>query len=197
MQKKDEKYFLSEHHHNEDGLKRKTDSVIYNFVREQYLKHGLSSGNAKENQYISVFDFVLQEGHFYKPQKLTRTETMIITDVTLRPKFKPEANACFYNSQLVVLEDAYHMLQYVEGFANNGSQTVLHAWCELKGKVIDITWKDENQFRLGMFSEKVGYYGVAIPTEKIRERVFTKENAGSLIDDKMGEYPLLRKKFSK
>jgi hypothetical protein len=103
----------------------------------------------------------------------------------------------FYNSQLMVLEDAYHMLRYVEGFATNGSQTVLHAWCELKGKVIDITWKENNQFRLGMFSEKVSYYGVVIPTEKIRERVFTKENAGSLIDDRKSGYPLLRKKFSK
>ena len=174
MQKKDEKYFLSKHHHQEDGFKRNADSIIYNFVKEQYLKHGLSNGNAKENQYISIFDFVLQQGHFYKPQKLTRTETMIITDLTLRPKFKPDSMNSFYNSQLMVLEDAYHMLRYVEGFATNGSQTVLHAWCELKGKVIDITWKENNQFRLGMFSEKVSYYGVVIPTEKNKGESFHK-----------------------
>src|ERR1035437_4188589 len=102
MKKQDKKYFLSQDHQNENPFGSKADSIIYKFLQQQYLRSGLNFGKCKGNQYISIFDFVLQEGHFYKPEKLTKTETMIITDVTLRPKFKLDLspNACFFNSRL-------------------------------------------------------------------------------------------------
>ena|ERR1035437_5974250 len=182
---------------NEARFERETDSLIYNFLREQHRKAGLNSGKAKENYYSSIFDFILQEGHFYKPKKLSSAETVIVKEAISGIKFKPEQKDCFYNAQLLVLRDRYHMLKYVEGFATNDVMPVLHAWCEIQGNAVDITWKDDNQFRLGMFSEKNSYYGVVLPTDKIRERVSEKETTDSLIDDRKNGFPLLKDRFIK
>ncbi len=177
---------------------RKADAFIFDFLQANHqLLSNRKFKQSKGYYYSSLFDFLLQEGGLYKSKKLTRVELAIVNSALARLKIEPEKKQCYYNSQLLVLADSYLMLKFVEGFAFNGLLPVAHAWCEVNEKIIDITWTDNDKIRLGEFSERVSYFGVTIPREKILERILKTATACSLIDDKASGYPFLKNKLLK
>jgi hypothetical protein len=117
--------------------------------------------------YRNVYDFVLREGRFFRPQP--RPDL-----ITLR-----HIGECFRNAFLTMMRTG---LEYAEGYAATGSKIpVLHAWnADAEGSVIDSTW------------EPVGsaYFGIILPLSVVRRAKI------SVLDDWERGWPVLRESWT-
>lgn len=135
---------------------------------KEYLKQTVEfSKRAKLNKlgdYISIYDFILQNGLYFKIKPLPKG--------IIQGKMKE----CYKNAALLSLEKPNYF--YAEGIAC-GIIPVLHAWCVDKDKnVIDPTWSDGKE-----------YFGVIIKKGFLFKQV---EKCGfGLIDDWKNRWPLL------
>ncbi len=123
------------------------------------MMNQMNVGIPEGYSYSSQYDFMLKHGKFYEPNELDSNEKQIIKKALKRIGFKPQKKECFYNAQMLSLSDNTGKIKYCEGFALKIIPTN-HAWIELNGKVIDVTWadKEDNNF-FGMFPEDVSYCG--------------------------------------
>jgi hypothetical protein len=137
----------------------------------------------------------LKHGKLYEPKELDSTEKQIIKKALKRIGFHPQKKECFYNAQMLSLSDNTGKIKYCEGFALKIIPTN-HAWIELNGKVIDVTWTDkEDNVFLGTFPDDMAYLGFNMDKPSIREKQFRTSMACSFLDDYMEDYKLLKNPF--
>lgn len=118
----------------------------------------------KLGEYISIDDFIYQNGLYFKPKLLPKG--------IIQGRMKE----CYKNAALLAMEKPNYF--YVEGIAC-GIIPVLHAWCVDKDKnVIDPTWPDGKE-----------YFGVIIKKEFLFKQ--TVKWGFGLIDNWKNGWPLL------
>ena len=147
---------------------------------------------SKEFSYTSMYDFILDRGDVFDHKTpLTKEEKKILTAACRGRKF--ELKQCFYNAQMLVLNDDSGELQYAEGWAHSGFIPVHHGWVLLNGKVIDLTWKDrKGESRVGRTLGDFAYLGVRFDRELIRSRIQKTGWASTVIDDYENDWPVLK-----
>ena len=145
--------------------------------------------------YTGPADFILQHGRHYKSAKLTPEEMDMLKDVLDR-QCSYKMGQCFYNAQSIGLGGR---IGYVEGYADSIGLPMEHAWNTINGKVIDMTWKDNNggQPIIGNIPEGWEYFGVELPSKKINDMWRKSGLSHPLIGDWEGGWPLLKQAFTK
>jgi hypothetical protein len=100
---------------------------------------------------------------------------------------------CFYNAQSIGLTGK---IGYCEGMADSIGIPMEHAWNTINGKVIDMTWKMNNNDKpvVGVIPGGWEYYGVELPHELINKMWSTGESR-TLINDWENDFPLLQRAF--
>ncbi len=162
-----------------------------------------------EYYYKSILDFVSQEGKVYQPQEFTSEEYKYVRKRIRALNFSPkQSSQSFHNSCKLAIYDSRKIIKYVEGYIINANSNVtpspvprLHAWNEINGKVIDITITDRELNRrdgyiMGKF-KKIAYRGIAFQHDQIFTHVMRSDfSSGSIIDNFMMKWPLLKTKFT-
>ena len=145
--------------------------------------------------YKSIWEFGLKEFRFYQPSKLTGPELSHVKSCLDLLGFKPRPRKCFYNSQMLAMHDHTGEIKYVEGYAMNVIP-VLHGWCEINGKVVDFTWRDENKDNfIGTFPDELAYAGVVIPNDTIMKAQLKTGHASTVLDDYENGWPMFSREF--
>lgn len=96
--------------------------------------------------------------------------------VDLRPKM------CYWTAQkAALLHKDNHRVEYAEGIAlpKQGAQVSRHAWIEIDGKVVELTWPWHH-----FDGREAIYYGTTVPIEEVAEaRERRLANGAILLDD--------------
>lgn len=146
--------------------------------------------NSSGFSYRSVYDFVLDRGSFWNEEPLSKEERDILQEASRGLRF--EKKQCFYNSQRLIMGDSSGELQYTEGFAHCGIIPVHHGWVVLRGKVIDLTWKDQKGKSRISGSGNFLYFGVPFDRNLVLSRISETGWASSVIDDPERGWPVLK-----
>ena len=160
-------------------------------------------------KYTSFEEFVLEQGHLYTSQPLTEDEWEIFTvaaRAALRRKRSKDfpLKQCFANSQRIVLADASNTMRYAEGYVTS-IIPIHHGWVDLNGKVVDVTLRVHPQYEGPMYARRrfpdraIGetpscreYYGLTFADREVVKFVQETGSLGSLIDDDVRGWPLIR-----
>jgi hypothetical protein len=173
---------------------RRSDREVLSNI-EQYISITKGFKKPKGYYYDSIYHFIRENSKFYDSSPLTKEELAHVNKVKKSLGFVPQIRQCFYNSQMMMLNDYTGQIKYTEGYANF-IMPVNHAWNTINGKVIDLTWKDTNDKNIyGTFSNKLSYYGTEFSSEMIRKRMLETEMANSVFDYMHGGIPMLKTKF--
>jgi hypothetical protein len=122
-----------------------------------------------KEKYISIFDFILQNGQECFPQEF---------NFELYPHVPRTKRECFRNAYHLA---EMHDLIYVEGIAND-IIPVQHAWCvDINCNVIDPTWDHP---------ETCSYFGVLFDLSFVSKTIFKRRMFG-VIDNVEHRFPLL------
>jgi hypothetical protein len=151
---------------------------------EQYLQ-GLcllmKGGNKDDKwEYSSYGELILKEGIVFSSQSLTKDELDIVLNAIKHLCIKPQMKECYKNAQTLSMVEP--RLTYCEGLAM-GIIPVNHAWNEINGKVIDITWRDgkgKNGFVIGEFPGE--YMGLKFDNNQILKKQFETKTYYSFLD---------------
>lgn len=177
----------------------KADKFLGGYLKSMVkMKSEHISMRKQHDYYYEGFeDFVLKEGIFYESNQLTKNERKLVDKAIERLGFKPQYKQCFYNAQMLTINDSSGTIKYVEGIAHNLIPTT-HGWNEINGKLIDVTWKDKKgSYTIGTVPESSSYKGVVIDTRKVRQQIDRSGMASSLLDNWQEKFPMLKKKFKK
>lgn len=159
-------------------------------------------------RYPSINSFLRERGQAFTPAALDEEEWKIVRRAVRMMGEIPQIKQCYYNSQLLAASDSTGTLHYVEGLTWRVAP-LQHAWCEIHGKVVDVTIRKEPGFHPGWETERgtdvpwdqwaIGtfdpddreYWGVVFPdTSAI---VLGRHGPGEpLIDDWRAGWPLLK-----
>jgi hypothetical protein len=152
--------------------------------------------------YLGGEDYVLDRGSPYESAPLTPAETKaVLRAVRSCPERRFQLGHCYHNAQLLATFDPAGLLTYCEGWATGvcGLPT-LHAWVELHGKVVDMTWQTTSPNHKGGWRTRIfgaipedwAYYGVSFDTESIKARMLRIKATGPLLDDVAYGFPLFQ-----
>ena len=174
---------------------RQSDKELKGYLKGFATLMGRNKSVANNDYYYkSLYHFAVKEMQYYKPAHLTSAEKSIVMRAIKSLGFKPQVRQCFYNSQMLALNDDTNAIRYVEGYGKNLIPT-LHGWCEINKKVIDVTWKEDGQYVLGQFNDERSYAGVIFPTEYCAASMLKNGFCGTLIEDYKNDYPIMKKKW--
>lgn len=152
---------------------------------------------SKGYHYRSLYHFALEEFKFYQPEHLTTEERSHVMRAIKNLGFEPESRQCFCNSQLLALNDHTGRIKYAEGQATNIIPTA-HGWCEINGKVIDLTWRDDNgELVTGNFPDNRSYAGVVFKTKYFAKLIEKTGESICLLEDWERDFPVLKNKWNK
>lgn len=173
---------------------RKADKELKNYLTS-FAKMMEKMNSSHGYYYKSLYHFAVQEFKHYEPSHLTIEEKSIVMRAVKNMGFEPQVKQCFYNSQVLVVNDDKNIIKYVEGYATNIIPT-LHGWCEINGKVIDLTWKnDRKEYVFGDFPRNRAYAGVVFPSEYVGKSMYKTGFAGTLIEDYHRDFPVMKNKW--
>jgi hypothetical protein len=145
--------------------------------------------------YMSQYHFILKHGRFFNPEPLKSHEQLILKKALKRINFVPQKKQCFYNAQMLALTDNSGQIKYCEGFALK-IIPANHAWIEINGKVVDVTWADkEGKNFHGTFPDDIAYLGFNMSKNDIMKQ-FKTGLACSFLDDFNDGFQLLKKPFN-
>jgi hypothetical protein len=160
----------------------------------EHLEQIASMQHMKKNRYAynGPAEFILKHGKQYQSAQLTPEEMEMLKDI-LKVQCRYKAGQCSYNAQDIGLTGR---IGYVEGIADSLGVPMDHAWNTINGKVIDMTWKmnNDDQPVLGVIPEGWEYYGVELPYQLITKMWGTGKQH-FLINDWHNDYPLLKGPF--
>ena len=145
--------------------------------------------------YAGAEDYVLDRGQSYAAAALTAEELQIVQRAVACCSAAPfRRGECFYNAQLLALTATAGMIEYHEGYAFCDSIIpVLHGWCVIAGKVIDMTWRTTKRTPIyGEFPPTWEYYGIHFESSVLRDRILETGVASSLLDDFPARWPLFK-----
>ena len=149
---------------------------------------------------ISMGGFVLQHGVAFESHAMTENEIMIVHTAYKRAAVRCAfgQKECWWNAKALVKADRTKTLRYAEGYANN-MIPMMHAWVEINGKVVDLSWRKNykepgcfENWCVGIFESPIEYHGVIFSAEELAE--FMPKHKGSLIDNYGERWPLLMSK---
>ena len=142
--------------------------------------------------YDGPAEFILKHGRQFQSAELTPEEREILTDV-LENECRYKVKQCFYNAQSIGLAGT---IGYVEGYADSVGIPMEHAWNTINGKVIDMTWKMNNNDQpvLGVIPEGWEYFGVELDHELIVD-MWGAGMSNNFINNWEDGYPLLKEPF--
>lgn len=169
-----------------------SEKSILDYIR---VINSLPAGTKKPDGYYynSMYDFLIQHGKMYKSTPLTREEIIIVENALSNMTEPPQKKFCFHNSQLLSMSDHTGTIKYVEGFAFSVIP-VHHGWCEINGKVIDITWGNQRIF--GTIPESSAYFGVLFnDTRSFVRKIIKYQETHSLLDDYRDDFQLYKMPF--
>jgi hypothetical protein len=173
---------------------RKSDAALKGYITS-FAKMLGNRGLANHGyHYNSIYDFASREFGYYKPSFLTADEKSVVMMAIRNLGFKPQVKQCFYNSQMLAISDMTDKIRYVEGYAINIIPT-LHGWCEINGKVIDLTWKDDGEYVLGNFPKDRSYAGVPFPTEYFAGLMTRNKYCTTLLEDYENDFPVMKNEW--
>jgi len=149
-----------------------------------------------EFYYDSPADFLLKEGQMYESSEPFTEKELKVFEAAVKHITKPKKRQCYYNAQNLFLSDRSNTIKYCEGMCLHMIPT-WHGFNILNGKVIDVTWTDDDSNKpiLGTFTDRA-YHGVLISRKHINHTWAKKGTAESIIDNWQDKYPLLKKKFN-
>ena len=179
-----------------EGIDRKIPSFARFFTESsvvEYLQMLQKNQKMKGMAYTGPADFILKHGTQYKSAKLTSEEMDILKRVLDRQcSYKPKQ--CFYNAQSIGLGGE---IGYVEGIADSIGLPMEHAWNTINGKVIDMTWRMNNDGQpiIGVIPEGWEYFGVQLPNKMINKMWGKSGLSHPMISDWEGGFPLLKQAF--
>lgn len=138
------------------------------------------------NGYVSQHDYVLQNGRQYESAQVSPQELESLLKLNMR-EFK--LKECYYNSQFVAI--SFPEFTYVEGMAvpEQVGLPIDHAWLELNGKVVDVTWRP---WVCGVIPKGCEYYGVPLTRKQVWANVRAHGTWQPVIDDFQCRWPVLR-----
>jgi hypothetical protein len=171
--------------------------------------HEHAKGHRKGFAFRSDEAFVVEYGRPYDSAPLTARERAYVQCLIDGHRHwwtrSFRYNHCFANSQELLAFDTTGRVVYVEGYVwayGDRLPPVHHAWLALHGKVIDVTVVTRAMARLEQLPEgpkrvlgHVGsraYFGVPFLRSHFAFRRSLNRGHGSLIDDEVAGYPLLR-----
>lgn len=175
-----------------------TAQELQNYLTQMRVFRQTAFPSPKGYNYVGAEDFVLDRGRLYESASLTEDEWKFLFGVieTYRRPFKQ--GECFYNAQLLALEDHTKTLRYAEGYGV-GVIPVLHAWVTLHGKVVDLTWRVKGRKRgkyndriIGVIPDDRAYYGVEFDTEVVREAILRTQVTSPLLEDYRSDYAMFK-----
>lgn len=141
--------------------------------------------------YYCAEDYVLEHGEAPTHEALTKDEQRIVKAAMRTCVARPfHYKMCFYNAQLLMLADSSRTLQYCEGFAVAGLLPVLHGWCLINNKVVDLTWRKSREASVRNYGSRIygvippnfEYLGVCFSRDRVIDALTKREYTGSLID---------------
>jgi hypothetical protein len=143
--------------------------------------------------YNGAYDFLQQEGKFFKSQELTEEERLYVMEAINNLGFVPQPKQCYYNANLLAINDFSGRIKYAEGLAYSGYFPIWHGWNTINGKVIDLTWLKEfgklsrrkigqEEMILGTFDKDRAYFGAEMDTNLIRKIILKSGISCSLLD---------------
>lgn len=171
-----------------------SDKQLLTYIQQSFSFFASPKSLPKDWVYAGQYDFILKHGRFFMSQPLTDAEREIVNEALKNIGFKPRMKECFYNAQLLAMNDKTGQIKYCEGF---GMSIIPcnHGWAMINDKVIDITWKDdEGKNYFGDFDKS--YFGFSLPTERVTQKMFKTGWAVSWLDDWKGGWELLTKPFT-
>ena len=120
--------------------------------------------------------WLLERGRVYLAPgaALTDAEMAVLRTALDISYLKPRVGYCYYNAQQVAFHDPSGLIKYVEGIAQFCGIEMDHAWLELNGKVVDLTWPRTELGAMGCFEESVlglhsrEYLGVPLERDVVR-----------------------------
>lgn len=156
-------------------------------------------------RYGSLESYFLAEGHAYESGPLDDLAGLLAA-IPRRARFP--LGMCFRNAMRFVLDrlgqgiDDGHVL-YAEGYATTGLLPVQHAWLDVGGRVVDLTWRRrDGRHRgrrlgsrvFGALPEGWAYYGRTFAAREVLEHVTRRGVWWSLVDDIEGGFERLRER---
>lgn len=154
-----------------------------------------ASFTAKMLNRVSVEKHLLDKGKYFNVEsskKLSDEQYDYLMSLTKGIKCK--AKECFYNAQMLTLEDSYrsNRVKYHEGQFSFGLFPLAHAWITLDGIIVDVTilkdmksktrQKDLKDRILGVVPEELEYMGVEIDSEFVIKNMMDTGWALSLLE---------------
>lgn len=123
---------------------------------KNYYKQLLKITSGKQGLF---HEWILKNGESFKGRELSKAEKEELKKFLSGTLFKPKH--CYYNSQMIAAFSSVY--KYYEGMATNKKigMSFEHSWLVKDGQVYDPTWQDG-----------VDYFGVHIPTDFFRKRMF-------------------------
>lgn len=179
------------------------DKDLYRYLIETVrFKQTLGLSLPPGFHYLGGEDFVLDRGSPYISKALTAAEVRIVLAAIRNcPTKRFQLGHCYHNAQMLAVYDPSEELAYCEGWAISiCGLPVLHAWLELNGKVVDMTWQTTSANHKGRWGTRVfgvipegwAYYGVSFDTESLLIRLGRIKATGPLLDDVAYGFPLFQ-----
>ncbi|MCM2303086.1 MAG: hypothetical protein NDJ72_00165 [Elusimicrobia bacterium] len=158
--------------------------------------------SARSWRYGSIPQFVLTEGKAFSAEPFTDAEMRILQSLAgldlryLRPTL------CFRNAYMVSRN--IPELHYVEGLVNYHGCLLLHAWLDLNGKPIDVTYSTDFTMvpcrniaqmirRIDDNRQTFRYYGIEFSGAEVTRHVLGRKTYDSIIDCVACNHSFLRR----
>lgn len=161
-------------------------------LREALYKLADTKATMESGFYNNVYDFIEREGCFFDSKVIITEETKFLLKRMRSVNQEFLKSQCYLNSFRMLLSDSNYRIGYVEGVICTRENPIprLHAWNEIKGKVVDTTLQ-----RFGEFSDDIAYYGVRMSTSIVRQIIIRNNFNGSIIDDDIKQIPVTENPF--
>jgi len=157
--------------------------------------------------YGYIDDYVLDRGVVPTSAPLTDPELQALQGAADLVGDAFEVQQCFANAGRLIMHDTAKVLTYHEGYAMRAGLgiPVLHAWVQINGKVIDLTWRRADDDPPGdlpadhPFADRIvgtipgtcAYLSIQIETPYLMHWIGRTGTWGSVLDDWKEGFPLI------
>jgi hypothetical protein len=174
-------------------MKNREESAIFyllNKLNEVFKEDNLN----QELFYGSQYDLIVQEGEVFSTEKWNKKEQELIDSLYTKLKKSIKPSQCFYNSQIVIINDTSNQIKYHEGFCYADLPfPIFHGWNSLNGKLLDFTLEYKRKFK---FSEE-SHMGIEVDKAWVLDRILNKKNSTAFLENEDDVYSALRTKYIK
>lgn len=176
----------------EESQQEPTTGPVIDFMKMMKQMRG---NQIPEGYVVSgMEDFILRYGRKYRSAPLIREEADVLRKV-VRSGGQFVVKQCFYNAQKIALASSGR-IKYVEGMALSHFFPMHHGWNTINDKVIDFTWRVDDQPVLGVIPEGWEYWGVQISPAMILAYWKKHKESGAFLENYVEQFPIFRKPYA-